>query len=98
MRFSSQKRSIARSMPGKSGTFGTGLYMFADISLSSSIAGALILVKFWRERRSFCGTRHRAFLRSGTNTLLKSAVRLLFGVDALSRDFYFGDTTEGEQQ
>src|SRR5579864_5472792 len=30
IRCSSQKRSISRSMVGKSGTFGTGLYMFIN--------------------------------------------------------------------
>src|SRR6516164_4104633 len=39
-----------------------------------TIASALILVKFWRERRgSFCGIQHRSFLRNGTNTSLEPA-------------------------
>src|SRR5579863_286261 len=37
IRCSSQKRSISRSMVGKSGTFGTGLYMFINNIVSADV-------------------------------------------------------------
>src|SRR5580692_5726282 len=40
-RFSSQKRSISRSMVGKSGTFGTGLYMFINNIVSADVGASV---------------------------------------------------------
>src|SRR5580704_14015216 len=41
IRCSSQKRSISRSMVGKSGTFGTGLYMFINNIVSADVGASV---------------------------------------------------------
>src|SRR5580704_7333727 len=88
IRFSSQKRSISRSMVGKSGTFGTGLYMFVN-NIVLADAGASVPARAparhgGRDVASYVSTVNFCGILNGWNTIVcaKSLCGVVLDLDA----------------